>query len=184
MLSWKFWNELGMGNDYYAIGVITGARGIRGEIKVKPLTDHPERFNNLKSIMLYKNDIFSNFEIKRLRFFRNLILIFFSGIDTRDDAEKLTGAELVVERNELFELEPDEYYWFDLIDMSVITTSGKYIGKISRILEGAANDVYVVMNGQKEYLIPAVKQYIEEVDLEQKRMIIEPIPGLLDDDNI
>jgi 16S rRNA processing protein RimM len=173
-----------MEDELYAIGVVTGARGLKGEIKVKPLTDYPDRFNHLKSIILYKSEPHVTYDIQRVRFHKNLVILQLKGVETRTDAEKLAGFELLIRKEELIELENDEYFWFDLIGMEVSTTDNVIIGTIKKILDGPANDIYVIENDGTEHLIPAVKQVIVHVDIKNKKMVIDPMPGLISDEDI
>ena len=173
-----------MDDDFFTIGLIIGARGIKGDVKIKPLTDHVDRFNDLQSIQLRQSGNISVHNISSVRYMKNLVIIGLEGIETRNDAERLIGSELIVSRDQLITLEENEFFWFDLLGMDVVTTSGNSIGTIVDIIEGSANDVYVVRNNDAEHLIPAVRQCIVSVDIQNKSMIIAPIPGLLSDDNI
>jgi len=130
-----------MQEELFAIGVFIGARGLQGELKLKPLTDHPERFKQLTSGYLVLSGSIREFRINRSRRFKNLQLMRLEGIDTREAAEHLVGTELLIPADELVSLDDDEYFWFDLIGMSVWTEGGTHLGTLEKIIESAANDV-------------------------------------------
>jgi len=173
-------NNKPMTEELYVIGIIVRARGLRGEVKIKPITDHPERFKSLKSVILEKTECGTEvFFIERVRIIKNQVIVQFKNVNTRNDAEDLVGYQLMVPEDELVELGENEFFWFDLIGMEVDTVSDTRVGKIVNIIEGPANDVYVIEGEHGEILLPAVKQIIKLVDTNNKKIIIDPIPGLL-----
>ena len=167
---------------FISIGYINKAHGIRGEIAVVSLTDHPTRFNKLNQVLIeYPDNSRQPFEITGARIGHGKIIIKFKGVEDRTAAEELIGCYIVIPRDECFELPEDTYYIFDLIGLEVVTTQKQHIGTIEDILELPANDVYVVKNGNREILIPAVKEIIKKVDIKNQRIVIEPIEGLLEE---
>ena len=159
------------------IGTIVAPFGIKGEVKIRVDTDFPERYDDLKEVWLHpKSGDGWNGVIKSLRHQQGAVLIKFAGCDTRSQAEELRGVELRIDRSELMELEGDEFYVHDLIGIDVYTVDGEHVGEITEVLYGTANDVYVTPRG----MIPAVKQFVKEVDIANRKMIIDPIEGMLD----
>jgi len=167
--------------DWVSIGYINGAHGIRGEVKVLPLTDNPHRLALLDEISLVSPDNKrQNYQIESTRVHQRYILLKLKDVETRNDAEALKGYSIEIDQKSCLELPVDYYYHFELIGLRVESTQNEYIGTITSILEMPANDVYVVCNEEREYLIPAIKDVIKHVDKEKKTMVIEVLEGLLD----
>lgn len=163
------------------VGVITTTHGVRGEVKVFPTTDDPARFKKLKKVILDDGKSRREVEIRSVRFFKNLVILGFQGIDTMNDAEKLRQAKLFVTRENAVKLKKDEYFIADLLDLSVVSDEGEELGQISDVLQTGANDVYVISKeGESDLLIPAIKECIKQVDIEQGIMTIHLMPGLRD----
>lgn len=169
-------NEL---NDFIEVGLVNKAHGIKGELEVIVQTDFPERFQkNSKLILQPPLEWMDTVTVSAVRNKRDRLIVKFNGIDNRDQAEELIGRHLVVPETELADLPPGSYWQFQLIGLEVVTNSGTRLGVIREIITTAANDVYVVKNGQ-EYMIPAIADVIKDVDLKAGKMVIEPLPGLL-----
>ncbi len=167
--------------DWVSIGYINGAHGIRGEVRVQPLTDNPQPLALLEEIFLVSSDNKRQiYQIESTRSHQQFILLKLKDVETRNDAEALKGFSLEVDRETCVELPADHYYHFELIGLRVESTQHEYIGTITQILEMPANDVYVVGNEEREYLIPAIKDVVKQVDKEKKMMVIEVLEGLLD----
>lgn len=171
-----------MGDDLLQIGVITSTHGIKGEVKVFPTTDDNNRFKKLKECFIeYKNELIP-VKAKGCKFFKNMVILRFEGIDDINDVEKYKQCKLFVDREHAVPLEEDEYYMTDLIDMSVVTEDGASIGTLKEIIPTGANDVYVVVDeAGKELLLPAIKECILLVDMEQRKMLVHLMKGLVDD---
>lgn len=167
--------------DWVSIGYINGAHGIRGEVRVVPLTDNPQRLELLDELFLVSpagnRQIY---QIEATRFHQRYVLLKLKDVDTRNAAEALKGFSIEIDQDACLELPADHYYHFELIGLRVESTQNEYIGTITKILEMPANDVYIVCNDEREYLIPAIKDVIKHVDKEKKIMLIEVIEGLLD----
>jgi len=166
--------------EFISIGIITKAHGIKGEALVSPLTDKPEQFKTLKQVFIQENGNRSEISIQQVRPRNNRFIIKFSGIDNRNQAEKLQKCLIEKRLDENEELPADEYYIFDLVDLDVYTTDSQLLGKIKDVLSLSANDIYVVQGENREYLIPAIKSVVKKIDLEKEIVLIEPIEGLLD----
>ena len=106
------------------------------------------------------------------------------GISSRTEAEAYRDAEVLVRKDALPRKEADEYFWYELLDIDVFLESGEYLGPISDIIATGSNDIYVIERGQKEVLIPGTHEIIRDIDLETGKMMIHPVEGLLDLDEI
>jgi 16S rRNA processing protein RimM len=163
--------------DRIKVGKITGAFGIRGELKVYPYTDRPERFKELDTVFAGDREM----EIKNVRFQKNLVLLRLEGVDDRSAAERMKGIYLTIDRDELRELDEDEYFIFDLIGLEAVDEEGNHIGRVHDVLQNTAQDLYEIEKDDGSlHLIPAVYEFIPEIDIESGIMVLKPIPGLLD----
>lgn len=176
--------------DRFKIGIITSTHGIRGEVKVFPTTDNPQRFKKLKSVELDNGKHKAVFEIESVKFFKQFVILKFKGIDNINDVEKYRKFELYVDREHAVRLSKNEYFIADLIDLEVYDTDDKLIGTISDVLQTGANDVYevklskdYVYEGQKvtvdTVLLPAIKECIISVDIENGRVVAQIMKGLI-----
>ena len=165
--------------DLLKVGVITTTHGVRGEVKVYPTTD-PERFPELDYVLLDTGREKRKLEIEKVRFFKNLVILKFKGIDNINDIEMYKQRELWIPREEGQDLEEDEYYIADLIGMEVVLEDGSSFGTLTDVMETGANDVYVVENGEgQEILLPAIRECILDVDVEKNVMTIHLMKGLI-----
>ena len=164
--------------DLLKVGVITTTHGVRGEVKVFPTTD-PERFLDLEYVILDAGREMKKLEIRNVKFFKNLVILKFDGIDNINDIERYKRRSLFVTREDAVELEEDEYYIADLIGMDVITDEGEE-GKLVDVIETGANEVYVVeFDKYGEVLIPAIHDCILDVDIEAMSMKVHLLEGLV-----
>ncbi len=167
--------------DFVIIGKITRPHGVRGTLRVEPITDDPQRFYLLSQIYIQNEKGTRNlYNIKNVQTADRYILLNLQEINTRNDAESLRGCYLEIPRQECVPLPEGEHYYFELIGFSVVTNQGKVIGELLDVYSYPANDVYVVKNNEKEILIPAVDEFIDHVDYEAGIITINPIEGLLD----
>ncbi|WP_458459093.1 ribosome maturation factor RimM, partial [Pseudobutyrivibrio sp.] len=159
--------------DLYQVGAITQTHGIKGEVKVFPLTDDISRFKNMKNLLLDGGrDGYINLEVENVRQQKNLVILKFKGIDNINDIEKYKGHGLFVTKENRVELKEDEYFIADLIGVSVYldTDENTVFGKITDVLQTGANDVYeITMSNNKTVLVPAIKDCIKSVDMESKK---------------
>ena len=162
------------------VGVITTTHGVRGEVKVYPTTDEPERFLDLDYVLLDTGRELRRLDIKNVRFFKNLAILKFDGIDNINDIEKYKGRDLWIPREEAQELDEDEYYIADLLGMKVLLEDGSEFGTLRDVMETGANDVYIVDSVKHgEVLLPAIKECILDVDIEANTMTVHLMKGLL-----
>lgn len=167
--------------DYFRIGVITKPHGVLGEMKVYPVTDDIKRFRGMKEILMgppegMKGDL-STERIEGVRFQNNMVLLKLSGISSPEEARKLSRYQLYVKREDAIALLENEYYVPDLIGLDVISDKGEKLGVLTDVLNTAANDVYVV-KGEREILIPAVKEYVLSIDLSKREMTVLFVEGM------
>jgi len=166
--------------NYLRVGVISTTHGIRGEVKVFPTTDDQNRFKELKELFLDTGNELIKMEIEGVKFFKQLVILKFKGIDRIEDVEKYRGKDLLITRDKAVKLEKDEFFIFDLIDSEVFTDEGEKLGVLVEILTSAANDVYVVKTADnKEILLPSIKECILDIDVENKKIIVHIMNGLL-----
>ena len=153
--------------DLLKVGVITTTHGIRGEVKVYPTTD-ADRFLDLEYVLLDTGREKRKLEIENVKYFKNLVILKFRGIDNINDIEMYKKRELWIPREEAQELEEDEYYIADLIGMDVVLEDGSKFGTLKDVMETGANDVYVVEDAKgEEILLPAIRECILDVDVEK-----------------
>ena len=165
--------------DLLQVGVITTTHGIRGEVKVYPTTDDAHSFDYLESVLLYTGKELCDLEIQRVKYFKQFVILKFRDVDNINDIEPYKGKSLYVTRDFAVPLEENEYYIADLIDMDVFLEDGSLFGTLKDVMETGANDVYVIhTTDKKEVLVPAIKDCVKEVDVEQNKMIIHLLKGL------
>ena len=168
--------------DKLRVGIISSTHGIRGEVKVFPTTDNPNRFKKIKKVILHNEKEELELEIEGVKYFKKFVILKFRGIDNINDVEKYKGSELYVTRENAQKLGKDEYFIADLLGISVVEEKGEILGILKDVIETGANDVYVVeRENKKELLIPAIKQCIRKVDIEAGRMEVHLMEGLLDE---
>ena len=156
--------------DYFVIGDVVNTQGIKGEVRVIPCTDDESRFELLDSVFLEQRGKMTEYYIENVRYHKQFVLLKFEGVDDMTAAEKLKGATVKIPPEDALPLEEGEYYIRDLYDMNVVTDEGEDLGIIKDILFTGANDVYVVKPEKgKDILIPAIKECILDVDVENKK---------------
>lgn len=163
------------------VGVITQTHGLRGEVKVYPTTEDPKRFKKLKEVVIDTGKEQIDAQIESVKFFKNLVIVKFKGIDNINDVEKYKKSELYVSRENAIPLEEGEFYVADLIGLKVVSDEGEDLGILDDVMQTGANDVYVVKKkGQPELLIPVIDQCILNVDIEGGEVLVHLLPGLRD----
>lgn len=165
---------------YLVVAHATRPHGLRGEIEALSLTDFPERFK--QGLILYPSPPIAGIKyltIEQVESRPSGLVFKFEGVDSREEAGQVTGHDLVIPIEEAVELPEGEIWIHDIIGMEVYTTSGEHLGHVIDVLRTGSNDVYVIKN-RREYLIPALKNVVKGISLEEKKMTIEPMPGLLE----
>ena len=167
--------------DILQVGVITATHGIKGEVKVFPTTDDPERFLDLKEVLLDTGREKKVLTVSGVKFFKQYVILKFKGYDDINLVEPFRKKSLWVTRENAVPLEEDEYFIADLIGLKVITDESEVLGNVTDVLQTGANDVYQVTNDEgKEILLPAIKDCILSVDLIKGEMTVHVLKGLLD----
>ena len=157
------------------VGQIVNTFGINGFIKVKPLTDDITRYDNLKNV--YIKD--SKYEIEQVKYHKDMVLLKFKGIDKIEQAEPLRNLYIEIDRKDGI-LEDGAYYIVDLIGLTVITDENVILGKLDDVFNTGSNDIYVVKDDKgKQLLLPAIKDVVKKIDIEEGKMIVHLIKGLL-----
>lgn len=158
------------------IGQITGAVGIRGEVRVYPYLEDHGHFSELKKIYVEERPC----EICGVRYAKNMAVLRLSGVDTRNDAEALKGKNLYIDREDIWDMDENSYLTEDLIGMKVELADGTYVGTLIRVLPNPAHSLYEIETEDgKAFLLPAVGEFVREVLPEEKRMVVRLIEGLV-----
>ena len=165
--------------DLLQVGVITTTHGVRGEVKVFPTTDDPARFKKLKNVILDTGKEKIDLEVAGVKFFKNMVILKFKGIDDINDVEKYRKKSLYVTRENAVKLKKNEYFIADLIGLKVESDEGEDLGILSDVLQTGANDVYVLSKeGEDDILLPAIKECVKEVDIKNGTILVHLLPGL------
>ena len=181
---------------FFHVGAVAGAHALKGEMRVFPTTDDPERFT--EGLVLYARkanakaserkkdgggaDALRTLTVESARVHGKFVLVKCKEVGSVDEAEALKGTELYVSREDAIPLEEGEYFVVDLIGLSMRDEEGKELGTLKDVISAPANDVYVMEHKEtgKEILLPAIKQCILNVDMEQRVMTVHLLDGLLD----
>jgi 16S rRNA processing protein RimM len=163
-------------DDWLQVGVVAGAMGVHGEVKVDLTTDFPDRFQRLETV--YVGPEHQVLHLRRARRHHGRVVLTFDEVQDRDAAASLQGAPLYVPRDGAMPLPPDHYYHDQVLGLHVQTTDGRNLGTVVEILVTGSNDVYVTQGEAGEILIPALKEVVRRIDLEAGLMLIEPMEGL------
>lgn len=162
---------------YIIIGRVVRPWGTRGEVKVEIMTDFPHRFALLKRVYLGREA--TPFALKGFKLHKGWAILKLAGCDDRTAAEKLRGKLVQIPMEEAMPLGEDEYYVYQIVGLTVWTTKGERLGRVTEVLSTGSNDVYVVRDGEREILIPAIEDVVKEIDLAGGRMVVELMEGLI-----
>ncbi|MPL60386.1 Ribosome maturation factor RimM [bioreactor metagenome] len=153
-----------MNSELIVIGQIVAPHGVRGDVRIFPHTDFPERFTQTKQLILEDG---SCLRIESVKFHKKFVLLKLHGINTMNDAENLRGKFVHVKRADAVRLPEGHYYHFDIIGLKVYSETGEYLGKITDILSTGSNDVYVIeQDAKKPLLIPALKEVVLDINVD------------------
>lgn len=162
------------------VGVISSTHGVRGEVKVFPTTDDIQRFKKLKEVILDTGKEYKTLNIQSVKFFKNMVILKFKEFDNINDIEIYKGKSLYVTRKNAVKLQKDEYFIADLIGMQAVSEDGTLKGTIEDVIETGANDVYAIrLEDGRELLLPAIKQCILQVNLDEQILTFHLLEGLL-----
>lgn len=166
--------------DLIAVGRVGTTHGLRGELRVQLFNPDSTVIQPGVEIILRREDRESRYRVRSARPHQRVVLVILEGCESIDAAEALVGTEICVAKDQLPPAGPDEIYHFELVGMTVVTINGEDLGTVAEVLAVTSNDVCVVRSGAREYLIPMIADVVKEVDRKGRRLVIEPLPGLLD----
>ena len=165
---------------FLAVGRVIKPHGVHGEVRVEPMTDQPERFGWLESIYVGERNP-RRVGVEGVRFHQGFVLLKLAGYPTRTEAEALRNELLQVREEDAIPLEEGEYFLHQLIGLEAITESGRGLGRVTEVLETGANNVFVIDGPAGQILVPDIPDVVLEVDVAAGRLVIRPMPGLLDE---
>lgn len=161
------------------IGTIVNTQGLKGDVRVYPATDYRERFEEMD--FLYIEGEKGEFDIEKVRYKKNLVILKFKGYDHINDIEKFKNKDVFIEKLSQEELEKDRYYVEDLIGLDVVDLNKGHLGKLVEIIQNPAHDIYLIeLESKKRVMVPAVDQFIKSTDIEKKVITVELIDGFID----
>lgn len=162
------------------VGQIVNTFGIKGEVKVMPFTDDINRFDDLEKVYVKTRKDEKLYKVENARYHKNMVLLKLEGIENPEQAEMLRNAFLEIDREDAIPLEEGTYFIADLIGLEVYTDEGNLLGKVEDIYNAGANDIYVVKDELgKQILLPGIDEVIKEVDLDNEKILVHLIPGLI-----
>lgn len=166
--------------QYLELGQIVNTFGIKGQVKVNPFTDDIRRFEELKEIYVEKKNELKLFKIEQVNYSKNMVILKLQGVNNPDEAEKLRNCYIKINRKDAKKLPEGTYYIVDLIGLEVYTDEDKLLGKVDDIYNTGSSDIYVVKDELgKQILLPAIKDVLKKVDLENGKIIVHLIQGLI-----
>ncbi len=168
--------------ERFQVGVIASTHGLQGEVNVFPTTEDPNRFKKLKKVTLHtQRGEEIELDVQSARFFKKFVIVKFKQFDNINDVEKFRGCELTIDRKDALKLQPGEYYCADLIGLPIYDEEDNLLGTVVDILQTGANDVYEMKREGEDgsVYIPAIKDCIKEIDMDNKKIIIHVMEGLL-----
>lgn len=169
-----------MKQEYFEIGQIVNHFGIKGMVKVNPFTNDISQFEELKSVLVEKNGKLLDIQIEEVKYSKNQILLKLKGIDTVEEAEKYRNCYIKIARENAKKLPKNTYFIADLLGLIVYTDENILLGKVEDIYNSGASDIYVVKSEDgKQILLPGIKDVIKQIDLEQEKIIVHLIKGLV-----
>jgi len=169
-----------MKQQYFEIGQIVNTFGIKGMVKVNPFTDDISQFEEMETILVDKKGNLLEMQIEEVKYSKNQVLLKLKGIETVNDAEKYRNCYLKLPREKARKLPKNTYFIADLIGLEVYTEEGNLLGKVEDIYNTGASDIYVIKDELgKQILLPAIKDVIKQVDVEQEKIIVHLLEGLI-----
>ncbi len=169
-----------MKQQYFEIGQIVNTFGIKGMVKVNPFTDDISQFEEKETILVDKKGNLLEIQIEEVKYSKNQVLLKLKGIETVEEAEKYRNCYLKLPREKARKLPKNTYFIADLIGLEVYTEEGKLLGKVDDIYNTGASDIYVIKDELgKQILLPAIKDVIKQIDLEQEKIVVHLLDGLV-----
>lgn len=166
--------------DFFRIGVITTPHGLKGEVKVYPTTDSPDRFDELEDCFLKIGNEYKKVTCTGVKYFKEQVILKFAEFNNINEVENFRQCEIYVDREHAIPLEEGEFYLADIIGIKVYDEDGKYLGVMKDYMETVVQTLFIIEreDGGKDMMVPDVPEYIIDVDVENMKMIIHTIPGL------
>ena len=169
-----------MKQSFFEIGQIVNTFGIKGFVKINPFTDDLERFEELKSVFVVKNKELIEMQIEEVKFHKHLVLVKFKGIEDINMAEKYKGCYIKIKRENARKLPEGTYFIADLIGIKVYDEDGNLLGKVDDIYNNKSTDIYVIKDDLgKQILLPSTKEVIKQIDVDNDRIVVHLIDGLV-----
>lgn len=169
-----------MKQSFFEIGQIVNTFGIKGFVKINPFTDDLERFEELKSVFVVKNKELIEMQIEEVKYHKHLVLVKFKGIEDINMAEKYKGCYIKIKRENARKLPEGTYFIADLIGIKVYDEDGNLLGKVDDIYNNKSTDIYVIKDDLgKQILLPSTKEVIKQIDVDEEKMVVHLINGLV-----
>jgi 16S rRNA processing protein RimM len=167
--------------DLLEIGRVIRPHGLAGLLRIQSYAQSEGSFLDAGTVYLHtRSGDIHEYPVESVRPQKSVHLMNLVGLDSLDAAEEYRDAKILIRRNALRREQEDEFFWYELIGLSVYLRSGEYIGTIEEVLPTGSHDIYVAREGKQEILIPAVHEVVEEIDIDNRKMIISEVKGLLD----
>lgn len=168
-------------SDLVRIGRIAGIHGLRGALRYKPDNPDSDTLAEQEPITIEAGLNRHEYRVTAIApIGRGMLKIELEGLGDPNQAEALKGATVMIPADRLPPVEPHEFYYYQAIGCEVVLTDGLSIGRIAEMFSNGANDVMVVRDGKREILVPVIEDVVKSIDLEARRVVVEPVPGLLD----
>jgi 16S rRNA processing protein RimM len=166
--------------DLLLVGKVIRPQGLKGLLRIRSFAGSAESFLNVGTVFLKSDkEELLEYKVSSVKAHKGVFLMKLDGLSSLEDAERYRGAEILIKKGLLRRESGEEYFWFELIGLKVYLSSGRYIGTLRDIIATGSNDIYVVKEGETEYLIPAIYEVVEEINLKDKKIIISEMEGLL-----
>ncbi|EKD75759.1 MAG: hypothetical protein ACD_44C00033G0013 [uncultured bacterium] len=163
-----------MTDEFVILGKISQVHGIKGGVKVYSFTSPKTQILNYQPWYVKLKETWTPLTIQSTQVHGQYLLVYFENYHERDQAQLLQGAEIAIKSDQLPPLPPHEYYWKDLINLTVVNLEGITLGRVERLMETGSNDVLIVKNNKKEYLIPYLpKRFVKNIDLKTKKILVD-----------
>lgn len=169
--------------EYLQIGKIVNTHGVRGEVRLVPLTNDPHRFDELEWVYIEKGSAMTKYSILEVKYTKGSVILRLSGVDTMEAANSLRDSFVLVDRSNAVKLPKDSFFICDILGSTVVDEKDVVLGQLVDILQTGSNDVYIIKNESgKELLLPALKSVVRAISLEQKRIDVTVPKGLFEDE--
>ena len=166
--------------EYLEIGQIVNTNGLKGMLKIKPFTDDITRFEDLEFVYIQKGQELIEKNIEEVKYVKNMVLLKLEGIYNIDEAEKYRNLYIKINKKDIGDIPEDSYLIVDMLKCNVYTDEDKLLGKMVDVLTTGSNDVYVVKTESgKEILLPAIKEVVKDINIQNKKIIVKLMDGLI-----